>query len=295
MAIALVGQKLGMTRLLSDDGSASAVSVIKIEPNRVVQKKTADTDGYNAVQITTGVKNNRKGQAKVGRISSALKGHYAKASQEIGLGLWEIRASETELAEMSAFDVSFFGAGHFVNVTGQSKGKGFQGGVKRHNFSMQDATHGNSLSHRALGSTGQCQTPGRVFKGKKMAGQMGNEQVTQECLEVLRVDSERNLLLIKGAIPGAKNGFVKVILSDKKNSVNAQISKQLAEENAAKAQEIEAAEAATEEAPVVVEAPIDAAAEEAPVETKIEAAEAVETESDETENETDEKEETEDK
>ena len=295
MAIALVGQKLGMTRLLSDDGSASAVSVIKIEPNRVVQKKTTDTDGYNAVQITTGAKSNRKGQAKVGRISSALKGHYAKASQEIGLGLWEIRANETELAEMSAFDVSIFGAGHFVNVTGQSKGKGFQGGVKRHNFSMQDATHGNSLSHRALGSTGQCQTPGRVFKGKKMAGQMGNEQVTQECLEVLRVDSERNLLLIKGAIPGAKNGFVKVILSDKKNSVNAQISKQLAEENAAKAQEIEAAEAATEEAPVVVEAPIDAAAEEAPVETKIEAAEAVETESDETENETDEKEETENK
>ena len=216
MAIALVGQKLGMTRLLSNDGSASAVSVVKIEPNRVVQKKTADIDGYNAVQITTGAKNNRKGQAKVGRISSALKGHYAKASQEIGLGLWEIRANETELAEKSVFDVSIFGAGHFVNVTGQSKGKGFQGGVKRHNFSMQDATHGNSLSHRALGSTGQCQTPGRVFKGKKMAGQMGNEQVTEECLEILRVDSERNLLLIKGAIPGAKNGFVKVILSDKK-------------------------------------------------------------------------------
>jgi len=227
MAIALVGQKLGMTRLMSDDGSASAVSVIKIEPNRVVQKKTDKTDGYNAVQITTGAKNNRKGQAKVGRISSALKGHYAKASQDIGLGLWEIRANEAELAEKSAFDVSIFGAGHFVNVTGQSKGKGFQGGVKRHNFSMQDATHGNSLSHRALGSTGQCQTPGRVFKGKKMAGQMGDEQVTEECLEVLRVDSERNLLLVKGAIPGAKNGFVKVILSDKKNSVNSQISKQL--------------------------------------------------------------------
>jgi len=259
MAIALVGQKLGMTRLLSDDGSASAVSVIKIEPNRVVQKKTADTDGYNAVQITTGTKNNRKGQAKVGRVSSALKGHYAKASQDIGLGLWEIRANETELAEISALDVSIFGAGHFVNVTGQSKGKGFQGGVKRHNFSMQDATHGNSLSHRAIGSTGQCQTPGRVFKGKKMAGQMGNNQVTEECLEILRVDSERNLLLIKGAIPGAKNGFVKVILSDKKNSVNSQISKQLAEENAAKVQEMEATKEAPDE-----EAPVEAAAEEAP-------------------------------
>ena len=304
MAIALVGQKLGMTRLLSDDGSASAVSVIKIEPNRVVQKKTADTDGYNAVQITTGAKINRKGQAKVGRISSALKGHYAKASQDIGLGLWEIRANETELAEMSALDVSIFGAGHFVNVTGQSKGKGFQGGVKRHNFSMQDATHGNSISHRALGSTGQCQTPGRVFKGKKMAGQMGNEQVTEECLEILRVDSERNLLLIKGAIPGAKNGFVKVILSDKKNSVNSQISKQLAEEKAAKVQEMEAAEEAlveeapaeealVEEAPAeeapAQEAPVEAVAEEAPVETIIEG-EPVETESEEIENKADEKE-----
>ena len=309
MAIALVGQKLGMTRLLSDDGSASAVSVIKIEPNRVVQKKTVDTDGYNAVQITTGSKNNRKGQAKVGRVSGPLKGHYAKASQDIGLGLWEIRANETELAEISALDVSIFGAGHFVNVTGQSKGKGFQGGVKRHNFSMQDATHGNSLSHRALGSTGQCQTPGRVFKGKKMAGQMGNNQVTEECLEILRVDSERNLLLIKGAIPGAKNGFVKVILSDKKNSVNSQISKQLAEENAAKVQEMEATkEAPDEEAPVEAAAeeapskeeptqetpPVEAAAEEVPVGAIIEE-EPVETESEETENETDKKEENEDK
>ena len=303
MAIALVGQKLGMTRLLSNDGSASAVSVVKIEPNRVVQKKTADIDGYNAVQITTGAKKNRKGQVKVGRISSALKGHYAKASQEIGLGLWEIRANETELAEKSAFDVSIFGAGHFVNVTGQSKGKGFQGGVKRHNFSMQDATHGNSLSHRALGSTGQCQTPGRVFKGKKMAGQMGNEQVTEECLEILRVDSERNLLLIKGAIPGAKNSFVKVILSDKKNSVNSQITKQLTEENAAKVQEMEAAEEAqVEEVPAEVaveevpaeEAPVEAAVNEVAVEAKIEE-EPVETESEETKNETDEKEENEDK
>ncbi len=294
MAIALVGQKLGMTRLLSDDGSASAVSVIKIEPNRVVQKKTTDTDGYNAVQITTGAKINRKGQPKFGRISGALKGHYAKASQDIGLGLWEIRTNETELAEMSALDVSIFGAGHFVNVTGQSKGKGFQGGVKRHNFSMQDATHGNSISHRALGSTGQCQTPGRVFKGKKMAGQMGNEQVTEECLEILRVDSERNLLLIKGAIPGAKNGFVKVILSDKKNSVNSQISKQLAEEKAAKVQEMEATEEAlVEEAPAeeapAQETPVEAVAEETPVETIIEE-EPVETESEEIENKADKKE-----
>ena len=295
MAIALVGQKLGMTRLLSDDGSASAVSVVKIDPNRVVQKKTADIDGYNAIQVTTGAKNNRKGQSKVGRISSALKGHYAKASQEIGLGLWEIRANETELAEKSVFDVSIFGAGHFVNVTGQSKGKGFQGGVKRHNFSMQDATHGNSISHRALGSTGQCQTPGRVFKGKKMAGQMGNEQVTEECLEILRVDSERNLLLIKGAIPGAKNGFVKVILSDKKNSVNSQISKQLAEDKAAKAQEMEAAEEApVEEAPAEDTSADEIVAEEMPVEAKIKE-DPLETDSDGTENKTVEKEKNKDK
>jgi len=242
MAIGLVGQKLGMTRFLSDDGSASPVSVIKIEPNRIVQTKTIDTDGYNAVQVTIGKKTNKKGEAKVNRFSRALKGHYAKASQEIGSGLWEMRVDDAELSDLSTLDVSFFGAGHFVNVTGQSKGKGFQGGVKRHNFSMQDATHGNSLSHRALGSTGQCQTPGRVFKGKKMAGQMGNMQVTEECLEVLRVDNERNLLLVKGAIPGSKNSFVKVFLSEKKNSINEQISKQLSESKVEEVIETEAVE-----------------------------------------------------
>jgi len=229
MAIALVGQKIGMTRILTDDGRASAVSVIKIEPNRVVQTKTTDIDGYSALQVTTGAKTNKKGEAKTRRVSSAIKGHYAKASQEIGLGLWEMRADEVELEGLTSIDVSMFGAGHYVDVTGQSKGKGFQGGVKRHNFSMQDATHGNSISHRALGSTGQCQDPGRVFKGKKMAGQMGNAQVTEECLEVIRVDFDRNVLLVKGAIPGANNGFVKVRLSAKKNSVNAEISKQLSE------------------------------------------------------------------
>jgi len=269
MAIGLVGQKLGMTRLLSDDGSASPVSVIKIEPNRIVQTKTIDTDGYNAVQVTIGKKINKKGEAKVGRFSSALKGHYAKASQEIGSGLWEMRVDEAELSDLSALDVSFFGAGHFVNVTGQSKGKGFQGGVKRHNFSMQDATHGNSLSHRALGSTGQCQTPGRVFKGKKMAGQMGNMQVTEECLEVLRVDNERNLLLVKGAIPGSKNGFVRVFLSDKKNSVNEQISKQLSESKVAEVIETEAVETEVVETEAV--------------ETEVVETEAVETEDEETE------------
>ena len=239
MAIALVGKKIGMTRLLSVDGSASSVSVIKIEPNRIVQTKSVDTDGYNAVQVTTGKKTNKKGEAKINRVSSALKGHYAKASQEIGLGLWETRVSDAHLLDMPELDISFFGAGHFVNVTGKSKGKGFQGGVKRHNFSMQDATHGNSVSHRAIGSTGQCQDPGRVFKRKKMAGQMGNAQVTEECLEILRVDSERNLLLVKGAIPGSKNGFVRVFLSDKKNIVNTKISKLLSENQVVEEEVIE--------------------------------------------------------
>jgi len=262
MAIALVGQKVGMTRLMADDGSAASVSVIKIEPNRIVQTKSVDTDGYNAVQVTTGKKINKKGEAKIGRVSSSLKGHYAKASQEIGLGLWEMRVSDNEVLAMPNLDISFFGAGHFVNVTGQSKGKGFQGGVKRHNFSMQDATHGNSISHRAIGSTGQCQEPGRVFKGKKMAGQMGNAQVTEECLEILRVDSERNLLLVKGAIPGSKNGFVRVFLSDKKNNVNSKVSKELSDKLTADAIEAEAAIAEAEAAKAAAEAPAEAAPSE---------------------------------
>jgi large subunit ribosomal protein L3 len=277
MAISLVGQKIGMTRLLSDDGSASSVSVIKIEPNRIVQTKSIETDGYNAVQVTTGKKTNKKGEAKIGRVSSSLKGHYAKASQEIGLGLWEMRTDDLNSSEIPKLDISFFGAGHFVNVTGQSKGKGFQGGVKRHNFSMQDATHGNSISHRAIGSTGQCQDPGRVFKGKKMAGQMGNSQVTEECLEILRVDSERNLLLVKGAIPGSKNGFVRVFLSDKKNTVNTKITKQLSENQVVEAEAVETpvVEAEAVETPVV---------EAEAVETPVVEAEAVETPAAEVEN-----------
>jgi len=243
MAIGLVGQKLGMTRILADDGSATAVSVIKVEPNRVVQTKTVEVDGYSAVQVTTGAKVNKKGEAKLRRVSSATKGHYAKASQDIGLGLWEFRADADEIAGATSFDLSIFGAGHFVDVTGQSKGKGFQGGVKRHNFQMQDATHGNSVSHRAIGSTGQCQEPGRVFKGKKMAGHMGDEQVTQECLEVIRVDNERNLILVKGAIPGATKGFVKVNFSTKKDKINTGVSKQLQEQQTADT----AVEAETEE------------------------------------------------
>ncbi len=255
MAIGLVGQKLGMTRIMADDGSATAVSVIKVEPNRVVQTKTSEVDGYSAVQVTTGAKVNKKGEAKVRRVSSATKGHYAKASQDVGLGLWEFRVEADEIGDATSFDLSLFGAGHYIDVTGQSKGKGYQGGVKRHNFSMQDATHGNSISHRAIGSTGQCQEPGRVFKGKKMAGHMGDEQVTEECLEIIRVDSDKNLLLVKGAIPGSKSGFVKVMLSAKKNKINSDISKQIQEQKDAQlAQEEEAKAAAAAEKAAAKEA-----------------------------------------
>ncbi|NYT52517.1 MAG: 50S ribosomal protein L3 [Candidatus Vesicomyosocius endoextente] len=227
MAIDLVGQKIGMTRLISDDGSIMPVSVIKIEPNRIVQTRTIDIDGYRAFQVTTGKKVNKKGKAKVRRVSAAIKGHYAKASQEIGLGLWELKLEDNETTNVTSIDISLFGAGHYVDVIGKSKGKGFQGGVKLHNFQMQDATHGNSISHRAIGSTGQCQEPGRVFKGKKMAGHMGNEQVTQECLKVVKVDSEKSVILVKGSIPGANKGFVKISLSPKKDKINKEVSKNI--------------------------------------------------------------------
>ena len=237
MAIGLVGQKLGMTRLVNDDGSVTPVSVIKIEPNRVVQTRTLEVDGYSAVQVTTGAKVNKRGEAKVRRVPAAIKGHYAKASQDIGLGLWEFRAEAEEIADATSFDISFFGTGHYIDVTGQSKGKGFQGGVKRHNFHMQDATHGNSVSHRAIGSTGQCQEPGRVFKGKKMAGHMGAEQVTQECLEIVKVDSDKNVILVKGSIPGSTNGIVKVSLSPKKDKINVVVTKNIQDNAASEAVE----------------------------------------------------------
>ena len=227
MAIGLIGQKLGMTRVMSSDGSAVAVSVINIEPNNVVQVKTSEVDGYSAVQVTTGAKVNKKGEAKIRRISAALKGHYAKAGQKIGLGLWEFTEQREKLMNATKFTIDMFATGHYVDVVGRSKGKGFQGVIKRYNFSMQDATHGNSRSHRAIGATGQCQTPGRVFKGKKMAGHMGDETITQECLKIITVDSVRNLLLVKGSIPGAKKGFVKVILSNKKNKINEKINEKV--------------------------------------------------------------------
>lgn len=198
----LVGKKCGMTRVFTEEGSSLPVTVIEVDPNRVTQIRTEDVDGYSAVQVTTGDK-------KASRLSKPKTGHFAKAGVEAGRGLWEFRLeAETELKAGDVLTVEMFAAGQKVDVVGRSKGKGFQGGVKRWNFHMQDATHGNSLSHRAPGSIGQCQTPGRVFKGKKMAGHMGDEQVTVQSLEIVRVDAERNLLLIKGAVPGATGADV---------------------------------------------------------------------------------------
>jgi large subunit ribosomal protein L3 len=203
MTIGLVGRKSGMTRVFTEDGASVPVTVIEVEPNRVTLVRDSDSDGYRAIQVTAGSR-------RANRISKSEAGHFAKAGVEAGRGLWEFRLeADDEAPEVGAeLTVEAFEAGQKVDVAGKSKGKGFQGAIKRWNFSMQDATHGNSLSHRAPGSIGQCQTPGRVFKGKKMAGHMGSENVTTQGLEVVRVDIERNLLLIKGAVPGAPGGDV---------------------------------------------------------------------------------------
>lgn len=206
MKIGLVGKKRGMTRVFTEDGGSVPVSVIEVEPNRVAQVKSAESDGYSAVQVTCGTR-------RANLVSKPQGGHFAKAGVEPGNGLWEFRFDGDDAGELQTgaeLTVEMFEAGEIVNVTGTSKGKGFAGTVKRHNFSMQDATHGNSVSHRAPGSIGQCQTPGRVFKGKNMAGQMGNTRVTAQNLEVVRVDAERNLLLIKGAVPGSAGCHVTV-------------------------------------------------------------------------------------
>ncbi len=211
MTIGLIGRKRGMTRVFTEEGDSVPVTVIEVSPNRVTQVKTLENDGYRALQITFGVK-------RTNLLNKPQVGHFSKAEVEAGEGLWELRLNDGEgedLATGSELNVGQFEAGQKVDVTGTSKGKGFQGGVKRHNFAMQDATHGNSVSHRAPGSIGQCQTPGRVFKGKKMAGHMGDERVTTQNLEVVKVDAERNLLLIKGAVPGAKNGQVEVHAAEK--------------------------------------------------------------------------------
>jgi large subunit ribosomal protein L3 len=203
MALGLVGRKVGMTRIFTEDGVSIPVTVIEATPNRVTQIKSDATDGYNALQVTAGEK-------KASRVNKPAAGHFAKAGVEAGRGLWEFRLNggESDLEVGNEITVEVFNEVKKVDVTGTSKGKGFQGGVKRWNFSMQDATHGNSISHRAPGSIGQNQSPGKVFKGKKMAGHMGAEQVTTQNLELVRVDAERNLLLVKGAVPGAIGGDV---------------------------------------------------------------------------------------
>jgi len=204
MAIGLVGQKRGMTRVFTEDGRSVPVTVIEVNNNRVVRVKGQDSDGYDAVQVTWGDK-------RASLVSKPKAGEFAKASVKPGLGLTEFRVDLAELEGLepgSELTVERFSEGQVVDVTGVSKGKGFAGAVKRWHFQMQDATHGNSVSHRAPGSTGQNQSPGRVFPGKKMAGHLGNVRRTQQKLEVVKVDVERNLLLIKGAVPGAPGGRV---------------------------------------------------------------------------------------
>ena len=204
MTMGLVGRKCGMTRVFTEDGISIPVTVIEAQPNRITQVKTMETDGYRALQVTAG---NRKAS----RVSKPAAGHFAKAKVEAGDLITEFRLDG---ADDGAFElggelkVDLFEEGQKVDVIGTSIGKGFAGTVKRHNFRTQDATHGNSLAHRAPGSIGQNQTPGRVFKGKKMSGHMGNVRRTVQNLEVVRVDAERNVLLIRGAVPGSAGGKV---------------------------------------------------------------------------------------
>jgi large subunit ribosomal protein L3 len=204
MALGLVGRKIGMTRLYAQDGAATPVTVLEVTAHRVTQVKDETNDGYRAVQLTTGAR-------RADRIAKALAGIYAKASVEPGRGLWEFRLAPSEGAELkpgAEVKVDIFQVGQHVDVQGTSIGKGFAGTIKRHHFAGGRASHGNSLSHRAPGSIGQRQTPGRVFPGKPMAGHMGAATRTNLNLEVVQVDVERNLLLVKGAVPGAKGADV---------------------------------------------------------------------------------------
>lgn len=200
MAIGIVGRKLGMTRVFDEGGAATPVTVIEVEPNRVTQLRSVERDGYRGVQVTTGKRN-------PSRVNRPMAGHYAKAGVEAGRNIWEFRLAEGEGEELepgAEIQVDRFEPGQAVDVSGISKGKGFAGTIKRHNFRGQRNSHGNSKAHRVPGAIGQAQDPGRVMKGKKMAGQMGNAKRTTQNLEVVRVDTERNLMLVKGAVPGAK-------------------------------------------------------------------------------------------
>ena len=202
MALGVIGRKCGMTRVFLEDGVSVPVTVIEVEPNRITQVKTAESDGYRAVQVTAGSR-------RTSRVSKALAGHIAKAGTGAGRITGEFRLAANEGVDLKLggeIKVDIFKPGEKVSVTGTSLGKGFQGTIKRHHFTMGDATHGNSLSHRAPGSIGQRQTPGRVFPGKKMSGHLGSARRTAQGLEVVRVDAEKNLLLVKGAVPGSEGG-----------------------------------------------------------------------------------------
>jgi len=204
MAIGLVGRKCGMTRVFTEAGVSVPVTVIEVDPNRITQIKSVETDGYQAVQVTMG-------ERRASRVTQAMAGHFAKAGVAAGRSVVEFRVAGEEAAALQVgaeLKVDLFSVGQAVDVIGTSKGKGFQGGVKRWNFRTQDATHGNSVSHRVHGSTGQNQSPGKVFKGKKMAGHMGDERVTIQGLEIVSVDVERNVLVVKGAVPGATGNDV---------------------------------------------------------------------------------------
>lgn len=205
MTIGVIGTKVGMTRIFTEDGVSTPVTVVEVKNNRITQIKNAVSDGYDAIQVTTG-------SVHSGRVNKPMAGHFAKAGVEAGEGLWEFRLNTAEqLAELavgSELSVQQFEGIEKVDVTGTTKGKGFQGGIKRWNFGMQDATHGNSVSHRSNGSIGQNQTPGRVFKGKKMSGHMGSVRQSTQNLTLVKIDVENSLLLIKGALPGAKGSTV---------------------------------------------------------------------------------------
>ena len=204
--IGIVGRKAGMSRLFTEDGRSIPVTVIEASPNRITQIKTVETDGYTAVQITAGSKRSRL-------VTKPAAGHFAKAKVEAGRGLWEFRIADGDAGNFEVgteIRADIFSVGQLVDVSGVTKGKGFQGTIKRHHFKMGDATHGNSLSHRSPGSIGQRQTPGRVFPGKKMAGHMGSVQQSMQNLEVVKVDAERGLIAVKGSVPGAPGGDVVV-------------------------------------------------------------------------------------
>ena len=202
--LGIVGRKAGMTRLFTEDGKSIPVTLIEATPNRITQVKTVDTDGYSAIQVTAGVK-------RAALINKTGAGHYGKAKVEAGRGLWEFRVADDKIADFTVggeIKADIFSEGQVVDVQGVTKGKGFQGTIKRWNFTMGDATHGNSLSHRSPGSIGQRQTPGRVFPGKKMSGHMGAVQQSTQNLEIVRVDAERGLIAVRGAVPGAPGGDV---------------------------------------------------------------------------------------